>query len=307
MRAIPICLTLTAALAAIPAAEAASPPEHRITYDNLFAARVNPLGLIEYIELAYQQRLYLSDSPLFDNNFVSVGVRPAITPAWARIQAVLRVQPTSFMQVWAEYAAGGHFGSFGLMQSFRYADAPFNDTIRDQGEEAGLNYAATGTQIGLGVLLQAKVGPIAARSSTRFIRGDHDLREGDTAYYDIIYDLVIPDEGWASNTDTDLLYLTDFGLTAGVRWTFNAVFARETDLDPNRTTPGNPNSPYHRIGPLVAYTFFNEPGAAFDQPTVMVLANWWLKHRFRTGEDVSQALPYIILGFSFRGDLWRSE
>lgn len=306
MRAAPLALTLTAIAAAIPStAEAAKPPESKFTYNNLIAARANPLGLIEYIEFAYQLRLYDSDSKLFENNFVSFGIRPAFTPAWARGSAVVRVQPTSFLQFFGEYGLGGHFGTFGLLQSFPTADAGLSDSIQDEREAAGLNYAATGSQIGLGVLLQAKVGPVAVRSQTRWIRGNHNLRDGDTAYYDIVYDLVIPNRGWASNTDTDVLWVSDFGLVAGLRWTANVVYTRSIDLAPG--VEDNLNTPYHRAGPLLAYTFWDEPGTAFNKPTALLVANWWLKHRFRTGEDVSQAVPYIILGFSFQGDLWRSD
>jgi hypothetical protein len=28
-----------------------------------------------------------------------------------------------------------------------------------------------------------------------------------------------------------------------------------------------------------------------------------VEHRWRTGEDVDQAFPYIVLGFAFSGDL----
>ncbi len=43
-------------------------------------------------------------------------------------------------------------------------------------------------------------------------------------------------------------------------------------------------------------------GAKFNTPTVFVLVQWYLKHRFRTGADTSQALPLIGVGFQMTGD-----
>lgn len=37
------------------------------------------------------------------------------------------------------------------------------------------------------------------------------------------------------------------------------------------------------------------------------MAQWWLLHRFRTGEDVTQAYPYIAIAFRVEGDLFRSK
>ncbi len=288
-----------------PSLTRAAPPAQSISYTSLLGARVNPLGLIEVFELSYRLRLYDSDSALFKNNFVSFGIRPAFTPAWGRASAIVRVQPLSILQLWAAYGGGGHFGTFGLMQSFPTADAEASDTVLDELEAAGTNYAASGTQTELGVLLQAKVGPIAARSSARFLRPDHNLRDGDNAFYDIVYDMVIPNRAWAVNKDTDVLWVSNFGFVAGVRWTFTHVFTRDRDF----STPGtdDPNSPIHRLGPLFAYSFFDDPGAAFNKPTILAVINWHLKHRYRTGQDVSQAVPYFVLGFRFSGDLWRSN
>jgi hypothetical protein len=60
---------------------------------------------------------------------------------------------------------------------------------------------------------------------------------------------------------------------------------------------------------MVAYSFWKGRGGAFDDPTVLAVLGWWLDHRFRTGADVSQAMPYFVLGFSFTGDVtpasWR--
>ena len=70
----------------------------------------------------------------------------------------------------------------------------------------------------------------------------------------------------------------------------------EDEVDPNPMT--------HRVGPFLAYRFYSEPRGStmFNEPTIILIVNWWLSHRYRTGEDVSQAVPYIVLGFLFNGE-----
>ena len=46
------------------------------------------------------------------------------------------------------------------------------------------------------------------------------------------------------------------------------------------------------------------PGVFFNNPTAILIVNWWLEHPYRTGQEVSQAVPYIVLGFAFNGDIW---
>ena len=69
----------------------------------------------------------------------------------------------------------------------------------------------------------------------------------------------------------------------------------------------NPNTPIVRTGPLLAYVFFDDPNTAFNKPAILLILNWNIKHRFRTGRDVSAAVPYVVLGFKFEGTLWTAE
>ena len=43
----------------------------------------------------------------------------------------------------------------------------------------------------------------------------------------------------------------------------------------------NPNTPAVRLGPLAAYVIDEEPGGWFDKPTLILIVNWWLEHRYR--------------------------
>lgn len=283
-------------------------PLHRLDSTHLVAGRVNPLGLALISRFSYQLRLYEATEAATRDNYVGIGINPTISPATYRIGAFLELQPLSVLQLFVNYELIGYTGSFDFLQSFPGVTSEFSDDTLDQlASQDGLpgdNYGPTGTQLTFGGLLQAKFGPVAFRDGFRLGYVDMDLREGDRTYYDTAYDVLAADEGWLMTNDLDLLWVTDIGLVAGARWTMTHVFYESKHYAEGETVGDNPNTPHHRFGPLIAYTFWDDGGqSAFDRPTVLVLVNWWLEHRYRTGVEQSQALPYMVLGFSFTGDL----
>jgi hypothetical protein len=171
-------------------------------------------------------------------------------------------------------------------------------------DEDARNYSTTGTQFTLTGVLRLKFGPVALRNTFRLMRADFDLRDGDQLFYDQIWDLLVPDEGWYMNNDVDVLVFLGERWKVGARWTYATAFYEADDF-----RPGQPqediNNPTNRVGPAMIYTFPSK-SATFKDPSLLVLANWWVQNRFRTGEEVSLALPYIVVGFTFNGDLWTS-
>ncbi len=284
-------------------------PSERLASEHTVVARVNPFGLIYFSRLSYRVRLFDSDSPLTKDNYFGIGIAPSASPAFARAGFLLEVQPLSILQLWATYEAVGYFGSFQFFQSFPGVSSNHSDTrldeLRDlEDGDPAKRYSTFGTQLNLGAKLQAKVGPVAARNLTRFARGSYDLREGDRTYYDVLFDVLAPNDGWYVVNDLDLLFVTPFGLTVGARYTMTHAFYEDRHFAEGEDRT-NPNTPHHRIGPFFAYTFWDDNGASkFDRPTVLLIVNWWLEHRYRTGQDVSQAFPYAVLGFSVAGDLF---
>jgi hypothetical protein len=301
-------LPLLAALVAGSGPAAAAEPDERIVYRNLSMFRLNPLGLIDIGEVNYRHRLYGSDSVALKDNFFGVGLAPAVSPAFARLGIVAELQPASFLRLWGSYEFVRYFGMFNFLQSFPSATSDFSDTTLERlgalpDEDPARSYATSGRQLNLGATLQFKLGPVALRNLSRFMYADFDLREGDRVFYDILFDILAPDRGWYLNNDTELLYVTDFGLTAGVRYTVGHAWYGPEHFAPGEDTSANPNYPFHRLGPMVAYSFWKDRGGAFDNPTVLAVVNWWAQHRYRTGADVTQAFPLVLIGFSFTGDL----
>ncbi|MBN1945242.1 MAG: hypothetical protein JW797_06165 [Bradymonadales bacterium] len=277
---------------------------HDVTLRNTLIARYNPLGLIDHVQATYSYRLYRSESPLLATNFASVSFTPSFSPSFVKLGGLIEVQPLSILKLYGGLDWFQYFGNFDYLQSFPSAADDFSDTRLSELSDLGTHYDGDGLQLILGALLQLKVGPVAARTNFRTLYSDFDLRADDPVYYDILNDMLFKNGGWAFLNDADILYLTDFGLTAGIRHNYTRVDYAVEDFGGGIPQEDQKSITTHRIGPLVAYEFFNrEEEVLFDQPTLFLLVNWYIEHPWRTGVDVHQAVPFVALGFSFTGDL----
>ncbi|MGB1698580.1 MAG: hypothetical protein ACPHRO_01420, partial [Nannocystaceae bacterium] len=309
--------------------------KHTVTYSNLTAARLNPLGLVNRLLFEYRYRLYDTPSLLKNGSYVGAAVEPFVTPAMARLSAGLIVQPLAILRLKATYGLFAHFGNFQFMQSY---DTPTAEHFTAEYYATTDNrYASLGTQGILGVLLQAKVRSLAIRNDLNFYRTDVDLKDNngfdgkDDVFYYIQDDIMIAAHGWHLTNDTDVLYLSKFGLTAGLRTTVTKAFYPADVFLPGESTD-DPNGPTVRMGPLLAYTFYDKPEKKkrFNKPTFLLITQWWVKHRYRTGaafnygESISvdsegnkvavgslgdsiPAMPWFVLGFAFQGELFARD
>lgn len=286
------------------------PPQHRIVYRDLTLFRWNPLGLISDARISYRLRLYENQKLAFRDNFLGIGIAPALSGGFLRGGPFIEFQPASFLQLWGMFEFIGYFGAFNFLQSYPTADSSrvnYSDTeLARRGDLAKgnpeKNYAATGTQVQYGANLQFKFGSIVVRDQLRFGRASMNLRSGDRAYYDIFYDLLIGNRGdWMTN-DADVLY-QGLGnrLTVGLRYSMGKAFYLPEHFGAGDDQGKAPDS-IHRAGPLVAWTFKKPDGASLE-PTLLLVLNWWLKSPYRTGQDVSQGVPYIVAAVNITGDL----
>jgi len=269
-------------------------PRHRLFLESSTAARINPLGLMELVTVSYRFKLMESDSILFEDTYLMVGPALFASPAFVKPGLRVEVMPIALLNLSAIYRYQYFVGTFDQIQSWPHPGIEWSDSaMEDSGEDA---YATGGHQVVLQGRLQAKVWNIAVRETARWEYNDLDVADGTSVYYDQTPDMLVPAKGWLMVSDLDGIYVHPAEkLKVGVRWTYTAPWYGNGD--------GSEGNDSHRLGPLVAYTFFDRPGAAFNEPTALVLAQWHLQHRFRTGEDVSQALPYLALAFQFTGDL----
>jgi len=280
-------------------------PQHRVVYESLLALRYNPLGIEEQLVVAYRRRLYDEPGMLWRDAYVGVGFTPTLNPAVARLGGTLELKPLAVATLSAGFYYVSWFGALGHLQTFPDATAAHSDSVLEAGERAGQHRSASGTELHLRAQLIGKVGPVVLRNDTSFFRYALDLGQGERLFYNVRSDLLTPNDGWAMTNDTDLVYLSDVGVIAGAR--ASVAHALYRDADYPTAAGGDSNTPIVRLGPLVAYIFHDEPGSTFNRPTLLLVTGWWLSHRYRTGEDTSQAVPYVVLGFRCEGDLWHSR
>lgn len=294
-------------------AEPAAPPlvaRHRLSYSNLLVLRVNPLGAEDRLNIGYNYRLYNKSSPLFAGAYLGVAFTPTFSPSITRIGASVDFAPLTILRLRGGYYLATWYGSDNFKahpySSPTAAHGP--DTIRS---EPGYN--TLGGQAELSALFQIKIKSIAVRNEVTFFHNNIRMPTGSDVFYDLRHDTLVPGRGWFLTNDSDLLFVTKFGLTAGVRNSLVHVFYPSTVYGPGEDISVNPNTPMDRLGPLLAYTIYDKPERRFNKPTILFAAQWWIKHRNRGQgggnqfDQVHQGIPLFLLGFSFSGDLVKSK
>jgi hypothetical protein len=276
-------------------------PDLRISIVSLLVGRVNPLGLEEQLRIGPQKLLYRSDSMLFRDNFLFVGASPKVNPAFVKLGPSIEIQPLSIFNLRVSAELVQWFGTFGFMQSYQSPLDNYSDTEINAGKAQNRMYQATGGHFTIEPLIQVKAGPIAIRNRFSIEYWNMSVRSGDKLFYDPTLDTLVPANGWVIANDLDLLYLSKFKLVIGARYSVVLPLYQASDYLPGETQVHS--NGHQRLGPLLAYTFFDRGYSRFNKPTLILIANWYLSHRFRTGQDVNQGVPYVVLGFAFTSDI----
>jgi hypothetical protein len=310
-----VLLLAPAAAAADPAAAElpSQPASWRLTLSDLTVIRGNPLGLETRVRFGLQKRLYASRAPIAENNFGFLGAFVKLNPVSVLLGAGGELQPLSMFHVRAFAEVQRYAGVLGYLQSFPSANARYSDAAQD--EIAGTARAASALHASLQPTLQARVGPIAIRGQLQLDYWDLALRDGDAVAYEGTFDTLLPDRGVTLAVDTDVLYVGRRRLAVGVRHSYVHPFYRREHFtsDADRDAYGGDNA-HQRIGLLGAYTLRDGPPSTFNKPTLILIAAWYLSHRYRTGSPdtlpeggrsddyTSRAVPYLLAGFAFESD-----
>ena len=270
-------------------------------YDNLLVVRYNTLGLKDDFDLHLRRELLDGGHILTTGTYVGALLHTSFSPAAIHLGLGAELMPLAVLRLKAIVEWVPFFGTFDNVQSFPSPTAEHSDTERDRLGNAGAGYSTQALYIKLAALLQAKLGPVAARSELTACHVKIALDQGDTVFYEPEWDLLVQHGGWVLFSDTDLIYLAEFGLIAGARYSLAHAFY-SGDAYVAGESRSNPNTPTHRLGPVLGYRFESER-ERFAKPTLLLLVNWWLSHRYRAGQDVHQGIPYVVLAFSFGGTL----
>jgi len=285
--------------------------KHSITYTSMLGARINPLGLEERLWIGYQYRLYNKDKTILNGSNLGLFFRPVVSPAVALIGATLQFQPAAVLRLRATYSYVAYFGTFQFFQSFQSPHDDFSETRLDTMKDRGQNYQTTGTQIELEALIQARYKSLVFRSATAANYNMMNMRGDDTVFYAVRQDALVANYGWVLYNDTDLLWMQSLKnerhsqLLVGARASIVMPFYSDKHYQLGDEMI-NPNGPQVRVGPALGYVFYDLPerNPRFNRPTILAMPQWNVQHRWRTGRDVSTAMPTIGLAFVFTGQLW---
>jgi hypothetical protein len=270
------------------------------------AARYNPLGLSTFLRFGYRHPLLgPQDDRVLQSTFVGVNAVGGVTPAYARGGIRLDVQPLAILQLLASYEAVGVFGTFGALQSFPDVSAEFSDAAQARRAKAGLSYATTGRIATLNPILQARVGKWTLVVSTELIHTEMNVHPGDTVYYDLPYAMLAPGDGWLLGNEADLTFALGPHLGLGVHHgLYHALFAHG-EANAARVKE---ITPIECLGPILTYELSRTNGPArLKNPAVFLISSWWLRNPYRTGAEVPRAVPYVIVGVTFEGDVVRAS
>jgi hypothetical protein len=263
----------------------------RFWYSNQVFARVNPLGLQDMLRIGYR-REFSRPGRLFQDTYLLAGASVNLSPAFVRAGPHIEVQPLALFRLEAAYQAVGWFGVLDQLTPFPGSDVDFSDNALDALPEQ----SAFGHLVMLGGRVQAAVGPVIVRNIVEFNWYDADLPTGSVAFYEQFWDRLVLDKTWMVRNDTDVIVQATPKIKTGVRYTYSDSFVGDGSSG---------DAPHHRVGPIFAYEFFDKPqGTRFDKPTLFVLAQWWLAHPYRAGQQQPQALPLIAAGLTFEGDMF---
>jgi hypothetical protein len=303
--------------------------------------RLNPVGLEDQVRFGFQRRLPALEGQtgrLFADRFVFFGIAPRLNPAFVKIGPSIEIQPLSILnlRVAAEYV--GFFSTFGFLQSYPSAQDEYSDqriancasadaTVRQScgyrdaagveqlGSSERRNYQANGFHLMIEPLVQLKLGQFALRNKLALEYWYMNVRDGDRVFFDVTLDTLVPTRGWVLANDLDLLWVSKFGLIAGVRYTAVMPFYGGKEVRPGESAANIANG-LQRLGPMLSYTFFDRGFTRFNKPTLMLVTGFYLSHRYRAGQEPAailpgvyvhnRAMPYVVVGFSFQSDLLKS-
>ena len=285
---------------------------------DLTVLRLNPIGLETRARFGVQKRLYASDKAITRNNFAFGGLYPKLNPASAHLALGGEIQPASIFNLRVFGEVQKYFGTFGMLQSFQTANANYSDqTLKDlRGTTATPPQTATILHASIQPLLQLKVGKIAIRGLFQFDYWAMKIRSGDSVAYEATFDTLLPDNGWTLSIDADVLYTGRKNTAIGLRYTHVQPFYNDKHFSSSAEAEAYDGQNTHdRLGLFAAYTLRDDGPSTFNKPTVILIASWYLNHRWRTGEPgmltsderpddfTSRAFPYLLLGFAFESDL----
>jgi hypothetical protein len=270
------------------------------SWSNTAYAQLNPRAFQDEIRLTL--RLPLSDEPTPLAGSVAAFVGLGIGPGALRPVVGLELQPISPLSLGVAYLPTYYPNLVGATRSYPSPHSEYDSGVFSSPREGPSGSGSLFShQLLLSASLRWKLDWLVGRIAVQASRFWADLPSGDRVYYEPTYDVVVDAHGWVAQNDVDLGVQLSPALILGVRHTLTLAWYRDAAYAPGESRD-NPNTPMSRVGPEMRWAFFDRATGA-ESGSVFVLAQWYLVHRYRTGEAVSGAVPLLGIGFTLTGGL----
>jgi hypothetical protein len=256
--------------------------------------------------LRYRYRLFRSGAPLKQDAHIGLSFAPTFNPSLTRLGPTVVIKPLAVVAFKFGYLFNIWHGQLGNLQSFEYVEEDYFTADWDfetGGREA---YATIGHELLMALDLIIALGPFALSNQLEASLSHHDLKDADQLFYSPRYDVLATNGGWVISNDTDVVFITSVGLVAGLRGSVVHAVLQEDDFREG-TEQRTDATPTIALGPLVSYVFFDRPTSRLNKPTLFLIVGWWLKHPYRTGIEVHQAVPVVSFGLALEGELWSRD
>jgi hypothetical protein len=278
-----------------------------IAFSNQFALRYNPLGLQDELYFGYKKKLFKApkNKLLFGKSYIWTGALIRVNPQFAHFGGFIRTLPIAILELQASAVGVLGFSDSKSVQDKSYFTAATRQASAEAGSITDNGWIAT-----LKARLQYKKDAIAIRSAHLFRHLSIDGESTSGMFYDQNLDLVLPFNSWAYQTDTDLLYADD-----NKQWVLGLrhTYARSLSdvAQPSTSLAAQPNEAQlheiHRAGPLFAWKFKQKASAKSKKSkdplkhALLILSQWHIKHRLRTGNPTPGAIPYFAVAYVVSG------
>jgi hypothetical protein len=242
-------------------------------FENTFAFVLNPLGIQDAFDVSWTKTTSASNSPLYKDAHVALGLSSKLTPAFERVGAWFEYAPLSILDLRAGVEPVYYFGTYKVFLPFERPTARFDDDVI----EARVKEAASGFagRVYVSPTLKARVGSVVGRVKTE-ISWWKAQEKGEPYFYEPAWDTLIKARGSTVLT-VEALALREFKLGGEKTLLLGPVY----DLTRVNNAPGNRKQDLGILG------VWSKAGAfhALKDPTVAAkvfyfLQDPWRRHQF---------------------------
>ncbi len=208
-------------------AQPPTPERWKRRIDNTFVFVLNPLGIMDSLDVTWTKAINRSDDRLHKDAHLAAGVVNRIAPAFLRVGPWFEYSPLSVIDLRVGAEPIYYFGTFKAFLPFESASANFDDdVIQARQGEAAAGFAG---RVYFAPTLKASAGSVVARVRAE-VAYYKAAKAGEPFFYEPILDTLVKAEGSTVLT-VEALALREFPLSGGKTLLLGPVYDLTTVSD----------------------------------------------------------------------------